>query len=154
MCGRSQQVSVAWAGPESVITCTVRWSHAVDVSMHFFTAEITCFVVSKHPTNTPTLHPAAVPSCMCTMQGFPRSDIDVAAVRSDRQAIIRLTNDHKALSGQLEQLLHKVHALARWGWAGVWFLLGIEAFVSGLFMVNCPPRQVQVRENTHQGPGK
>ncbi|KAF6259949.1 hypothetical protein COO60DRAFT_1294635 [Scenedesmus sp. NREL 46B-D3] len=46
-------------------------------------------------------------------EGFPRSDIDVAAVRSDRNAIIRLANDHKQINSQLEQLLHKIHALAR-----------------------------------------
>lgn len=46
-------------------------------------------------------------------EGFPRSDIDIHAVRSDRNAVIRLANDHKQLSSQLEQLLHKMHALAR-----------------------------------------
>jgi 26S proteasome non-ATPase regulatory subunit 9 len=46
-------------------------------------------------------------------QGFPRSDIDIHAVRSDRNAVIRLSNDHKQISSQLEQLLHKIHALAR-----------------------------------------
>ena len=47
------------------------------------------------------------------LQGFPRADIDVHGVRIDRNAIIRLTNDHKAISKQLEELLHKLHALAR-----------------------------------------
>ncbi|WIA41924.1 hypothetical protein OEZ86_009237 [Tetradesmus obliquus] len=46
-------------------------------------------------------------------EGFPRSDIDIHAVRSDRNAVIRLANDHKQLSSRLEQLLHKMHALAR-----------------------------------------
>jgi hypothetical protein len=48
------------------------------------------------------------------LQGFPRSDIDIHAVRTDRNAIVRLTNDHKQITSQLEQLLHKIHALARW----------------------------------------
>uniref|UniRef100_A0A383VU54 Nas2 N-terminal domain-containing protein n=1 Tax=Tetradesmus obliquus TaxID=3088 RepID=A0A383VU54_TETOB len=43
-------------------------------------------------------------------EGFPRSDIDIHAVRSDRNAVIRLANDHKHLSSRLEQLLHKMHA--------------------------------------------
>jgi hypothetical protein len=47
------------------------------------------------------------------LQGFPRADIDVHGVRIDRNAVIRLTNDHKAISKQLEELLHKLHALAR-----------------------------------------
>jgi hypothetical protein len=37
----------------------------------------------------------------------------VHAVRLDRNAVIRLTNDHKSISQQMEQLLHKLHALAR-----------------------------------------
>lgn len=50
---------------------------------------------------------------VAVMQGFPRADIDVHAVRIDRNAIIRLTNDHKAISQQMEQLLHQLHAMAR-----------------------------------------
>lgn len=46
-------------------------------------------------------------------EGFPRADIDVHAVRLDRNAVIRLTNDHKAISQRMEQALHKLHALAR-----------------------------------------
>lgn len=52
-------------------------------------------------------------AAMLMPQGFPRADIDVHAVRIDRNAVIRLTNDHKAVSQQMEQLLHKLHALAR-----------------------------------------
>ncbi|KAF8058359.1 PSMD9 [Scenedesmus sp. PABB004] len=46
-------------------------------------------------------------------EGFPRADIDVAAARADRCAVIRLANDHKDLSAQLEAALHALHALAR-----------------------------------------
>ncbi|KAI7839709.1 hypothetical protein COHA_006514 [Chlorella ohadii] len=45
-------------------------------------------------------------------QGFPRADVDVAAIRADRHAIITQTNDHKALTRQMEQLLHQLHALS------------------------------------------
>ncbi len=47
--------------------------------------------------------------------GFPRADIDVAAVRADRSSVIRLTNDHKALSKKLEQLMHELHSISRYG---------------------------------------
>ncbi|KAG2427413.1 hypothetical protein HXX76_012349 [Chlamydomonas incerta] len=46
-------------------------------------------------------------------QGFPRSDIDVAAVRRDRHRLICLTNDHRALSDRLAGLLAELHAAMR-----------------------------------------
>lgn len=45
--------------------------------------------------------------------GFPRADIDLPAVRADRSRVICLTNDHKALSRKLEQLMHELHSIAR-----------------------------------------
>lgn len=46
-------------------------------------------------------------------QGFPRSDVDVAAVRTDRNRVIHLTNDHKQISKHIDQLLQKLHAMSR-----------------------------------------
>lgn len=58
--------------------------------------------------------------CLCNAglraphpQGYPRSDIDVLAVRTDRNRIACLSNDHKALSSQIEGLLKQLHALTR-----------------------------------------
>lgn len=45
-------------------------------------------------------------------EGYPRQDIDVYQVRHTRHKIICLTNDHKALMKQVEEGLHKIHALA------------------------------------------
>ncbi|ORY75746.1 hypothetical protein BCR37DRAFT_170985 [Protomyces lactucae-debilis] len=39
-------------------------------------------------------------------QGFPRSDIDVAACRIARTSIIRLRNDHKAVMSAIEASVH------------------------------------------------
>eukprot|EP00842_Homolaphlyctis_polyrhiza_P001725 jgi/Hompol1/2553/HPOL_002952-RA len=46
-------------------------------------------------------------------EGFPRADVDVYAIRNARASIIRLRNDHKALTGQIEIMLQRVHALAK-----------------------------------------
>ncbi|MEW5306482.1 MAG: hypothetical protein WDW38_007424 [Sanguina aurantia] len=45
-------------------------------------------------------------------EGYPRSDIDIAAVRGDRLTVITLTNDHKALTKEVDLLLVRLHALA------------------------------------------
>lgn len=47
------------------------------------------------------------------VQGYPRSDVDIAAVRGDRHTVITLTNDHKALTRDIDLLLVRLHALAR-----------------------------------------
>ena len=39
---------------------------------------------------------------LTTFDGFPRSDIDVAQIRTTRARIIRLKNDHKAVMGKIE----------------------------------------------------
>ncbi|KAH7319961.1 hypothetical protein B0I35DRAFT_430261 [Stachybotrys elegans] len=44
---------------------------------------------------------------LVTRDGFPRSDIDVAQVRTTRARIIRLRNDYKALMSAIEKHIHK-----------------------------------------------
>jgi 26S proteasome non-ATPase regulatory subunit 9 len=41
--------------------------------------------------------------------GFPRSEIDVHSIRTSRNLIHRLRNDHKAVMSDIEKLLHKIH---------------------------------------------
>ena len=41
---------------------------------------------------------------------FPRNDIDLYAVRTARQKVIRLRNDHKAVMREIESKLHQLHA--------------------------------------------
>lgn len=40
-------------------------------------------------------------------QGFPRSDIDVAGVRTARMQIIRLRNDLQGVQGEMEKLVER-----------------------------------------------
>lgn len=47
------------------------------------------------------------------VQGFPRDDLDIGAVRLDRQRVNHLTNDHKAITSKIEELLHRIHQQAR-----------------------------------------
>ncbi|XP_068686616.1 26S proteasome non-ATPase regulatory subunit 9-like isoform X1 [Montipora foliosa] len=44
---------------------------------------------------------------------YPRSDVDVYAVRVARNRIICLQNDHKALMKEIESGIHEIHAQAR-----------------------------------------
>jgi 26S proteasome non-ATPase regulatory subunit 9 len=46
-------------------------------------------------------------------EGFPRSDIDIISVVQDRKQLKELQNDHKAIMKDLEEGLHRVHALDR-----------------------------------------
>ncbi|XP_065846250.1 26S proteasome non-ATPase regulatory subunit 9-like [Oscarella lobularis] len=46
-------------------------------------------------------------------EGFPRADIDIYSVRTARNKIIRLHNDHKSLMSQIERSLHAMHARER-----------------------------------------
>ena len=46
-------------------------------------------------------------------EGFPRSDVDVARVRQDRNRLARLYNDHKDLSKKVEEAILQVHAEKR-----------------------------------------
>lgn len=45
--------------------------------------------------------------------GFPRSEIDVHSVRIDRNQVIRLRNDHKAVMADIERILHEIHQAKR-----------------------------------------
>ncbi|KAF2127907.1 26S proteasome non-ATPase-like protein regulatory subunit 9 [Dothidotthia symphoricarpi CBS 119687] len=47
---------------------------------------------------------------LTTFDGFPRSDIDVAQIRTTRARIIRLKNDYKDLMTRIEKGLHEHHA--------------------------------------------
>ncbi|CAM6088020.1 unnamed protein product [Calypogeia fissa] len=42
--------------------------------------------------------------------GFPRADIDIPAVRADRQRLSVLRNDHKEVTSKIEQNLHILHS--------------------------------------------
>jgi len=48
-------------------------------------------------------------------EGYPRSDIDIYAVRTARQKVLCLQNDHKALMKLIESKLHDLHAQERVG---------------------------------------
>ncbi|EMD59825.1 hypothetical protein COCSADRAFT_254628 [Bipolaris sorokiniana ND90Pr] len=47
---------------------------------------------------------------LTTLDGFPRSDIDVAQIRTTRARIIWLKNDYKDLMSRIEKGLHEHHA--------------------------------------------
>ncbi|THD26050.1 26S proteasome non-ATPase regulatory subunit 9 [Fasciola hepatica] len=46
-------------------------------------------------------------------EGYPRNDIDIVAVRTARNRIIRLNNDHRTVMIALEDALHQMHGLLR-----------------------------------------
>jgi 26S proteasome non-ATPase regulatory subunit 9 len=46
-------------------------------------------------------------------EGYPRSDIDVYAVRQARNKIIRLQNDHKVVMKVIEEKLYQIHSEAK-----------------------------------------
>ncbi|KAF5398554.1 26S proteasome non ATPase regulatory subunit [Paragonimus heterotremus] len=52
-------------------------------------------------------------SSLVDRDGYPRSDIDVVAVRTARNSIIRLNNDHKTVMHDLELALCQLHQLNR-----------------------------------------
>ncbi|CAK7263509.1 putative 26S proteasome regulatory subunit [Sporothrix epigloea] len=54
-----------------------------------------------------TSHGVDMNSSLLTSDGFPRSDIDVAQIRTTRSRIIHLRNDYKELIGVIEKLLHE-----------------------------------------------
>lgn len=47
---------------------------------------------------------------LCTFDGYPRGDIDVAQIRITRSRIIHLRNDYKGLMDKIEKGLHAHHA--------------------------------------------
>ncbi|XP_064397028.1 26S proteasome non-ATPase regulatory subunit 9-like [Halichondria panicea] len=46
-------------------------------------------------------------------EGFPRGDVDIYVVRTARQKVLCLQNDHKSLMKLLEKKLHAIHAEER-----------------------------------------
>jgi 26S proteasome non-ATPase regulatory subunit 9 len=42
-------------------------------------------------------------------EGFPRNDIDIVKVRTARQKIICLSNDHKAIMNKIAEILYSLH---------------------------------------------
>jgi len=46
-------------------------------------------------------------------EGFPRADIDIISVVHDRKQLKELKNDHKAIMKEMEEGLHRLHALDR-----------------------------------------
>eukprot|EP00850_Spirogloea_muscicola_P009400 SM000052S17792 [mRNA] locus=s52:622805:624351:+ [translate_table: standard] len=45
-------------------------------------------------------------------EGFPRADVNIAAVRADRHRLAVLHTDHKALTARIERYLQELHASA------------------------------------------
>ncbi|KAH7623238.1 hypothetical protein Ndes2526B_g01659 [Nannochloris sp. 'desiccata'] len=46
-------------------------------------------------------------------EGFPKANIDIGAIRSDRQKVRMLSNDHKELTTQMEIIIHRLHAMSK-----------------------------------------
>ncbi|EUC34562.1 hypothetical protein COCVIDRAFT_115199 [Bipolaris victoriae FI3] len=55
-------------------------------------------------------HGVRMSTGLTTLDGFPRSDIDVAQIRTTRARIIWLKNDYKDLMSRIEKGLHEHHA--------------------------------------------
>ncbi|KAJ8605421.1 hypothetical protein MRB53_041462 [Persea americana] len=55
-------------------------------------------------------HGVTMQTGLLTLDGFPRSDIDVAQIRTTRARIVRLKNDYKWLMEKIEKGLHEHHA--------------------------------------------
>jgi 26S proteasome non-ATPase regulatory subunit 9 len=56
---------------------------------------------------------SAVGQSLIDSEGFPRSDIDVHAVRNARNELIRMQNDHKDLMKRIEHTMFNMHAQAK-----------------------------------------
>lgn len=65
----------------------------------FMSSQLTCAALQQNKVTmqTPLIDP----------QGFPRSDIDVAGVRTARMQIIRLRNDLQGVQGEMEKLVER-----------------------------------------------
>ncbi|EIE19419.1 hypothetical protein COCSUDRAFT_19635 [Coccomyxa subellipsoidea C-169] len=46
-------------------------------------------------------------------EGYPRADIDIMSIRTDRKRIAELTNDHKSVTNQIEKLIQELHAATK-----------------------------------------
>lgn len=55
-------------------------------------------------------HKVTMQTPLCTFDGYPRDDIDVAQIRITRSRIIYLRNDYKGLMNRIEKGLHAHHA--------------------------------------------
>ncbi|KAI5843940.1 26S proteasome non-ATPase regulatory subunit 9 [Morchella snyderi] len=55
-------------------------------------------------------HKVNMQTPLCTFDGYPRDDIDVAQIRIARSRIIHLRNDYKGLMNKIEKGLHAHHA--------------------------------------------
>lgn len=55
-------------------------------------------------------HKVTMQTPLCTFDGYPRDDIDVAQIRITRSRIIHLRNDYKGLMNKIEKGLHAHHA--------------------------------------------
>lgn len=64
--------------------------------------KLTWNVLNQHKVNMQTP--------LCTFDGYPRDDIDVAQIRITRSRIIHLRNDYKGLMNKIEKGLHAHHA--------------------------------------------
>ncbi|KAI9144809.1 hypothetical protein BKA69DRAFT_1172754 [Paraphysoderma sedebokerense] len=58
-----------------------------------------------------TSHGVTFDTALVDAEGFPIPNVDLYAVRSAKNQIIRLKNDHKALMNQIEKTLHTLHSL-------------------------------------------
>ena len=58
-------------------------------------------------------HGVNMNTSLLTFDGFPRSDIDVAQIRTTRARIIRLKNDHKELMVKLEKVVQEHFAAGK-----------------------------------------
>ncbi|USW49066.1 Putative 26S Proteasome non-ATPase regulatory subunit 9, PDZ superfamily, PDZ domain 6 [Septoria linicola] len=58
-------------------------------------------------------HQVDMNTSLTTADGFPRSDIDVAQIRTTRARIIRLKNDHKAVMKRLEDAVYEQFAAGK-----------------------------------------
>lgn len=45
--------------------------------------------------------------------GFPRSEIDIHTIRTSRNMIHRLRNDHREIMSEIEKILHRIHQLKK-----------------------------------------
>ncbi|CAL8468408.1 g7948 [Coccomyxa elongata] len=46
-------------------------------------------------------------------EGYPRADIDIMSIRTDRKRIAELTNDHKSVTKQIYRLIQELHAATK-----------------------------------------
>ena len=52
-------------------------------------------------------HGVNMNTTLTTFDGYPRSDIDVAQIRTTRARTVRLKNDHKAIMAKVETAVHE-----------------------------------------------